>query len=92
MKLDLRYVAVIVLGIIALNCVLRLRTVDKNNGNPWKVYGSMYCGWTRKQIEELKNKGVDYEFHGCSGNRCKEGMPENVLPNGTRHVGFTKAG
>jgi hypothetical protein len=58
----------------------------------WKVYGSMDCGWTRKQVEELKTKGIPYIFMGCPGNECKNGMPFNVRPGGTTQVGFTSVG
>ena len=87
----LRIFLIVIVVMWALNSVLvtsRSATVD--NGNLWKVYGSMNCGWTRKQVEELKKKGIPYEFLDCSGDKCREGMPENILPNGTRRVGFTK--
>lgn len=89
------WVLVVIVAIWALNTVLRTSRVAtplKGNGKPWKVFGSMDCGWTRKQIDELKNKGVPYEFLDCSSGECKEGMPTNILPDGTRRVGFTKAG
>lgn len=85
----LRQFIVILVVLVALNILLRQ---GKGNGNSWKVYGSMNCGWTRKQIEELKNKGVQYEFLDCSGGMCKEGMPTNILPDGSRRVGFTSVG
>ena len=89
----LRILLIVVVMMWALNSVLTTsRPVAMSNGNVWKVFGSMNCGWTRKQVEELKNNGVPYEFLDCTGDRCKEGMPENILPNGTRRVGFTKVG
>ena len=88
----LKWFLIILVAILALNCLMRTRGTGVKNGKPWKVYGSMDCGWTRKQIEELKNNGVHYEFLDCSGERCREGMPENILPDGSRRVGFTKAG
>ena len=87
----LRIFLLVIVVMWALNSVLvTSRPAVGSNGNVWKVFGSMDCGWTRKQVEELNNKGVPYEFLDCSGDRCKEGMPENILPNGTRRVGFTK--
>ena len=88
----LRIFLIVIVVMWALNSVLSVSrpAVQGGNGNVWKVFGSMNCGWTRKQVEELKNKGVPYEFLDCSGDRCSEGMPENILPNGTRRVGFTK--
>lgn len=39
----------------------------------WTVYGTMSCGWTRKQIEYMDAKGIGYEFVDCTKNAC-EGM------------------
>jgi len=60
----------------------------------WVVYGTMGCGWTRKQIDELKAKGVAYEFVDCSVDGACPGMnayPVNKKPDGTQVVGFTSA-
>ena len=84
----IRLVIIIIVSMWAFNIVMR--TFNRKNGNPWKVFGSMDCGWTRKQVQELKNKSVQYEFLDCSSGECKEGMPTNILPDGTRRVGFTK--
>ena len=87
----LRIFLIAIVAIWALNSVLvTSRTMPGGNGNAWKVFGSMNCGWTRKQVDELQKKGIPYEFLDCSGDRCREGMPENILPNGTRRVGFTR--
>ena len=60
----------------------------------WVVYGTMSCGWTRKQIDELKANGVAYEFVDCSVEGACPGMnayPVNKKPDGTQVVGFTSA-
>jgi hypothetical protein len=54
----------------------------------------MGCGWTRKQIDELKEKGVAYEFVDCSDEGACTDMnafPVNKKPDGTQVVGFTSA-
>jgi hypothetical protein len=88
------WVVAIVLALFMLNRFLL--TSDKKydaNGTPWKVYGTMECGWTRKQIDELKKKGVPHKFMDCSKGMCEgedvSGMPTNILPDGSRKVGFT---
>ena len=88
-----RWFIIIFIGLLIMNIFLRTcrKTTGSKVGKPWKVFGSMDCGWTRKQIEELKNNNVPYEFLDCSGDECREGMPSNILPDGTRRVGFTKA-
>lgn len=81
------YVLAIVVGLFLLNKILNMRNSGENK---WKVFGSMDCGWTRKQVEELKKNDIPYEFLDCSQGDCKEGMPTNILPNGQKKVGFTK--
>jgi hypothetical protein len=60
----------------------------------WVVYGTMSCGWTRKQIDELKANKVAYEFVDCNVEGACPGMnafPVNKKPDGTQVVGFTSA-
>lgn len=83
------YVLAIIVGLFLLNKILT-GTRAADGENKWKVFGSMDCGWTRKQVEELKKNDVPYEFLDCSRGDCKEGMPTNILPNGQKKVGFTR--
>ena len=39
--------------------------VNKNNGKKWTIYGTMGCGWTRKQLEYMKRVGKPYKFIDC---------------------------
>lgn len=43
-----------------------LKAID----NTWEVYGSMACGWTRKQLDHLKSLSIPYKFIDCSGGKC----------------------
>jgi hypothetical protein len=56
----------------------------------WTVYGTMGCGWTRKQLEELKGKNVSYTFVDCGSQECAgmSAFPVNIKPDGTQKVGF----
>jgi hypothetical protein len=62
----------------------------KSSDGEWTVYGSMGCGWTRKQLEYLKGKGKPYTFVDCDSEDCKgiEGYPTMVHSSGERVVGF----
>jgi hypothetical protein len=86
----------ILIGLFVLNRLLVAQGSVRGGGggNPWKVYGTMGCGWTRRQIDELKKKGVAYTFLDCSKGECEgqnvTGMPLNILPDGTQKVGFTE--
>ena len=43
-----------------------------STGGQWKVYGTMGCGWTRKQLDHMKKNGVSYTFVDCSSDNCPE--------------------
>lgn len=56
----------------------------------WTVFGSMGCGWTRKQLDHMKKAGKPHKFVDCDKEDCKqvEAFPTLVAPNGEKHVGF----
>lgn len=58
----------------------------------YTVYGTMKCGWTRKQLDYLKSKGIKYTFVDCESNpeKCKgmKGYPVVQFPSGEKKVGF----
>lgn len=61
-----------------------------SNGEKWTIYGTMGCGWTRKQIDYMKENGKPYTFIDCSKGGC-DGMkafPTSVSPTGEKVVGF----
>lgn len=81
--------AAILIVVIILYC-LQPATSRKESGNGWKIYGTMGCGWTRKQIDYMKEKGKPYTFIDCSKGGC-DGMkafPTSVSPTGEKVVGF----
>ena len=86
----------IVLAAIALFILFRTVNVSVgasvSNGEQWIVYGTMGCGWTRKQLDYMKKNGkphrfVDCEKEGCSG---MEAFPTLVSPNGEKIVGYSE--
>ena len=66
----------------------------KSTGGEWTVYGSMDCGWTRKQLEYFKGNGMPHTFVDCDSGDCKgiEGYPTMVHSSGERVVGFKEVG
>jgi len=36
----------------------------------WTVYGTSWCGWTTKQLEYLKKKGIPHKFIDCEKGNC----------------------
>lgn len=54
------------------------------------VYGTMECGWTRKQLKYLDDKGLKYTFVNCKEGNCPPdvtGYP-TMIYNGERINGY----
>lgn len=86
-----------ILFLIILDAIILLRTdsrsqpITQTTGDEWVVYGTMGCGWTRKQIEYMKNKKVPYIFKDCSKGKCDkniEAYPTLISPSGEEIVGY----
>ena len=69
------------------------KTGEKQEGK-YVVYGTMSCGWTRKQLDYMKQKNIPYEFVDCDKEpeKCKglPGFPGIKFPDGTKKVGYTE--
>ena len=95
MKLDnnsKKLLGLVVLALVVLyllNYRLTTPNVNQMNGK-WTVYGTMDCGWTRKQLDHMKSKQIPHAFIDCSKKDCGEisAFPTMDDPNGKRHVGF----
>lgn len=63
-------------------------TTDNSNG--WTVYGTKGCGWTRKQLDHMKDNNVPHKFIDCDKEKCEgmDGYPTLKDPNGKISVGF----
>lgn len=63
----------------------------KKSKGDWTVYGTMGCGWTRKQLDHMKSKGIPHTFVDCDKDGACPGMdafPTMVHKNGEKVVGF----
>ena len=67
-------------------------TASVSTGKGWTVYGSMSCGFTRKQLDYMKKNGVDFTYRECDGGKCPgvEAFPTLVSPDGEKIVGYTE--
>lgn len=89
---------VIALIVIAAVYLLRQRFMASASvsvgagGKVWTVYGTMSCGWTRKQLDYLKRKNVPHKFVDCAKGGCdgKTAFPTLVSPSGEELVGYTE--
>ena len=82
-------IAFIVLLII--NIMILMNTGTKKAKGDWTVYGTMGCGWTRKQLDHMKEKGISHTFVDCDKDGACPGMdafPTMKSPDGEKIVGF----
>lgn len=82
-----------VLIMLIINAMILKNTgtpILQGQGGEWKVYGSMGCGWTRKQLDHMKSKGVKHTFIDCDKGGCDgmEAFPTSVHSDGRKIVGF----
>ncbi|NBS68008.1 hypothetical protein EBT31_03720 [bacterium] len=66
-------VAAIVLGILALIWLSRKSSSGSSKSGykgPLTIYGSMGCGWTKKQLDYCDSKNIPYKFVDCDSDSC----------------------
>jgi hypothetical protein len=63
-----------------------------SNGEEWTVYGTMGCGWTRKQLEYMERNGKPFKFVDCEKEGCSgmDAFPTIVHPSGEKTVGYSE--
>lgn len=65
---------------------------EKGGNGKYIIYGTMGCGWTRKQVDVMKEKNLPYEFVDCpNGGACPpdvKAFPTIKHPDGKVTVGF----
>ena len=63
-----------------------------SNGEEWTVYGTMGCGWTRKQLEYMEKNGKPFKFVNCEKEGCSgmDAFPTIIHPNGEKTVGYSE--
>ena len=79
----------ILLALALLVIAVLLRPKQKSNS--WKVYGTMECGWTRKQLDHMKKNGITHTFVDCSSDSCPDvdAFPTMIHPqSGETIVGY----
>lgn len=70
--------------------ILTLMMMNGGGGKKWTVYGSMKCGWTRKQLDHMKSVGIPYVYVDCDKEGCDNitAFPTTIDSNGVKTVGF----
>jgi hypothetical protein len=56
----------------------------------WTIFGTMGCGWTRKQLEHMKKVKKPFTFVDCDQGGCDgvDAFPMTVDPEGEKHIGY----
>ena len=84
----------IILGAINAYIYLNTGKEPKESGEiskgMWTVFGTTWCGWTTKQLEYLKNKGIEHKFVDCEKGKCDgvKAFPVMESPTGERITGY----
>jgi len=92
MKFDKKTIlafAVVAMILYLLNSKLASPSADNGNGT-WVVYGTNGCGWTRKQIDYMKNNNIPHKYIECDKEDCKgiSAYPTMKSPSGQTITGF----
>jgi hypothetical protein len=88
----MRLIIVIVLLAIIMYFVKVMKKPSYPVDGKWKVYGSMKCGWTKKQLDQFKSKGINHVFVDCDKEKCDfVAFPTLVhSQSGEKIVGYTE--
>ena len=84
--------AFIILGLIAIIVLLQTTKKSSTGGGGWTVFGTMGCGWTRKQLDYMKKNGKPHTFVDCDKGGCDgmDAFPTLKGPNGEKIVGYSE--
>lgn len=76
--------------IFALSKACMKKSPKEMGGAKYTIYGTMGCGWTRKQLEHMKKSGKPHTFVDCDKEGCKgmDAYPTLVSPEGEKTVGY----
>mgnify|MGYP000058141352 CR=1 FL=1 len=89
----------VVLALIAIDIYILMNTGsktekkdNKESNVEWTVYGTNWCGWTKKQLAYLEKKGISHKYVDCEKNKglCKNisGFPVMKNSKGEEIVGY----
>ena len=86
----LAFIVLTMICVIVLIKTGQAKKASAEDGKKWTVYGTMGCGWTRKQLEYMKKNGKSHDFVDCDKGECKgmKAFPTLKHPNGEQTVGY----
>jgi hypothetical protein len=86
----LAFAILAIIDILILMQIGQAKKAPVENGKKWTVFGTMGCGWTRKQLDYMKKNGKEHTFVDCDKEGCKgmKAFPTLKHPNGETTVGY----
>lgn len=84
--------AFVVLLIVNIMIFTQIGQASPKEGKKWTIYGTMGCGWTRKQLDYMKNNNIPHTFIDCDKESCAgmDAFPTLVDPDGKQMVGYNE--
>ena len=86
--------AFIILAIVDMIILIQTgkKASKEEGGKGWTVFGTMGCGWTRKQLDYMKKNGKTHTFVDCDKGGCDgmDAFPTLKGPDGEMTVGYTE--
>ena len=79
--------------LLALDFYILAQTgASSGDTKKWTVFGTMGCGWTRKQLDYMKKNGKPHTFVDCDKGGCDgmDAFPTLKGPNGEEIVGYSE--
>jgi len=90
MKRDKIFLITII--VIALLLILKSKGSSDMSGQKTTIYGTMGCGWTRKQLDYMNKNNKPYRFVDCDKENCSNmnAFPTIVHSNGEKTLGYSE--
>ena len=89
----LAFIVLAIIDIIILVQTGARPSATKEGGDKkWTIFGTMGCGWTRKQLEYMKKNGKPHTFVDCDKEGCDgmDAFPTLVSSDGEKIVGYSE--
>ena len=71
----------LLLAVLAVFVFIAMRKNEKpvKASGKWTVYGTDWCGYTKKQLKYMDDNSIEYEYIECSDGAC-DGFDVKAFP------------
>lgn len=86
-------ILVVVVVLILFVMMNKKEKAQVGSTGKWTVYGTDWCGYTKKQLKHMDNNSIEYDYVECSDGACDgfaiKAFPTLRDPSGKLHdAGF----